>query len=150
MSEKKKLLIKACIEHVTSRITSTTGAIADLQQAANEESKSSMGDKYETGRAMAQLEIEKLSSQLADAKSQLQILQTINTDDRPNKATHGSIVVTNQGNFFVSVSAGQIKVKDISYYCVSSASPIGLALFNKMVGDEFRLNNRDYTILDIE
>jgi hypothetical protein len=52
---------------VHQRIASAEEAIRMAQESANQEGKSSAGDKYETGRAMAQLEIEKASGQLAEA-----------------------------------------------------------------------------------
>ena len=55
-------------------------AISGAQNSANEETKSSAGDKYETGRAMAQLEIEKNMTQLAEAKRLKQTLEQIAPD----------------------------------------------------------------------
>ena len=41
--------------------------MVNAQQAANEEGKSSAGDKYETGRAMMQIERDKAAQQLDEA-----------------------------------------------------------------------------------
>jgi hypothetical protein len=56
----KTKLLTLCIKYVDDRISATQQAIQSAQASANEETKSSSGDKYETGRAMAQLEIEKI------------------------------------------------------------------------------------------
>jgi sortase (surface protein transpeptidase) len=56
----KTRLHSLCVSYVGQRIETAQRAIAIAQASANEETKSSAGDKYETGRAMAQLEIEKI------------------------------------------------------------------------------------------
>lgn len=47
---------KAGLLRIEERITITKLAIANAQEAANSQDKSSAGDKYETGRAMGHLE----------------------------------------------------------------------------------------------
>ena len=58
MTTKDRLLQK-CTEFVSQKIKTIEHSILELRLAANSETKSSVGDKYETGRAMIQLEIEK-------------------------------------------------------------------------------------------
>ena len=65
--------------YVHERIAATQEAIYTAQLSANEETKSSAGDKYETGRAMAQLEIEKNTAQLAEALKLKQMLKQISS-----------------------------------------------------------------------
>ena len=48
-----------------------------IQKSANEETKSSAGDKYETGRAMLMLEKEKFVGQKEQLFNQLQPLKSI-------------------------------------------------------------------------
>ncbi|HSY60679.1 MAG TPA: hypothetical protein VK796_02335, partial [Cytophaga sp.] len=68
MTSQKNTLYAYCTDYVTERITRLKTEIKKTQSSANEETKSSAGDKYETGRAMAQLEIEKNTKQLAEAE----------------------------------------------------------------------------------
>jgi hypothetical protein len=63
-------LYQYCVEFIDKRIAGAREAIQIAQDSANEETKSSAGDKYETGRAMAQLEIEKNTTQLEEALKQ--------------------------------------------------------------------------------
>jgi hypothetical protein len=51
---KKENIIATAQNLLNSKLIELEKAIFNVQNAANEESKSSMGDKYETGRAMAQ------------------------------------------------------------------------------------------------
>ena len=124
-------------------------AISGAQNSANEETKSSAGDKYETGRAMAQLEIEKNMTQLAEAKRLKQTLEQI----APDKITHliqlGSLVLTNHGNFYVAISAGPFTIQNKSYLAISPASPIGLKMMGLREKDSFSLNGKEFNIQQI-
>jgi hypothetical protein len=63
----KSKLLAMCIEYVEQRISSATTAMQNAQEAANEEGKSSAGDKYETGRAMMQIERDQAAAQLDES-----------------------------------------------------------------------------------
>lgn len=124
-------------------------AIQVAQQSANEETKSSAGDKYETGRAMAQLEIEKNTIQLGEAKKLKQVLDQISTDRETAIVALGSVVFTNQGNFFIAISAGQFVIDSKTYFALSPNSPIGLKLIGLQVHDSFSFNKKEYQISNI-
>jgi hypothetical protein len=147
--ELKKLAFSYCLEHVASKIDQTNEAIRLLQQSANEETKSSAGDKYETGRAMAQLEIEKLLSQVGELKKQKHTLDQIDIDKCAPQIHNGSFVITDQAIFFLSVSIGQISVRDTVLFCISTSSPIGNKLLGLQKGGSFSFNNKIYTVLDV-
>lgn len=131
------------------RINSTREAIHQLQQSANEETKSSAGDKYETGRAMAQLEIEKLGAQLNDTTAQLAVLASIPADQAASKIQTGSLVVTSQGNFYVAVSVGPIEIANEKYFVISQRSPLGQKLMGLTEGHSFALNGKTFEVLKV-
>jgi len=58
----KTALYKACEAFVYQKRTTLQDQIKSYQLALTSETKSSAGDKHETGRAMVQLEIEKQDS----------------------------------------------------------------------------------------
>ncbi len=103
-------------------------SIADVQFSANQETKSSAGDKYETGRAMAQLEIQKLTKQLADKENMLRILSMIDPGKVSKKVELGCLVQTDSACYFISVSLGKVALDGTEWFCISPASPIGLRL----------------------
>lgn len=145
----KETLFEYCKKHVEDRIQRAQQVIQEMQRSANEETKSSVGDKYETGRAMIQLEIEKHSSQLAEALKQKQTLDSIPYKQRYSKAQPGAVVVTTQGNFFICISAGQVNVHDKTFLCVSQSSPIAAKLFMTIKGSSFIFNNKPYSVEEI-
>src|SRR5688572_28358541 len=94
----KASLLKHCTSFLIEKAQYLRDTIREMQQSANEETKSSVGDKYETGRAMAQLEIEKLSAQLKEIEKQQDSLSTIIITPQTTPKI-GSVVMTTQGNF---------------------------------------------------
>ena len=54
--------------------------MVNAQEAANEEGKSSVGDKYETGRAMMQIERDKAAQQLDEALKLKNIIDQISIE----------------------------------------------------------------------
>lgn len=149
MESLKQKLYQICLSYTEERISSLESAIKDIQQAANEETKSSAGDKYETGRAMAQLEIDKHRSQLVEAVKMKQELSRISVDDNVQLIKPGSLIFTSRGNFYIAINAGQQQVDAQTFFTVSVASPIARKLIGLKVGDSFTLNNQEFTLLKI-
>ncbi|MDF2436416.1 MAG: 3-oxoacyl-ACP synthase [Bacteroidota bacterium] len=145
--ELKEKLYDLCWEYASSRLETLKHAIGDARESANDDSKSSAGDKHETGRAMAQLEQEKLSVQLQEAEKLLKALQMIERGKISSAITSGSVVMTDKGNYFLSISAGKLLIGNEPYFAVSPASPIGAALLNhKEVSSPFNFNGISYRI----
>ncbi len=129
-------------------LTATT-AMNDAQRSANEEDKSSAGDKYETGRAMMQIERDKAASQLEEALKLKRILDQIRPEVQHERILTGSVVITLLHNIFIAIGAGKIKVEGEDFLVVGSQSPLGKALMGKKPGDEFLFNNQSNAIVKI-
>lgn len=121
----------------------------ELQESLGSETKSSAGDKHETGRAMVQLEQEKLGQQLQELETTRSVLNKINIDAPPNKVRLGSLVKTSMASYFVAISAGAFKYGDGVVYCISASAPIAKLLIGKEKGDNFVFNGTPQTILDV-
>lgn len=147
--ELKARIHALCLAAIDQRIDNARQAMAMSQEAANEETKSAAGDKYETTRAMMQLEIEKDSAQLAEAQKLRQVLLQINPAKSFGTIQTGSLVLTSEGNFYVAVSAGQFVVDGQTYVAISSASPIGAKMMGLKQGDRFQWNKKDYVITTV-
>ena len=102
----KKKLYELCLAFVDQRLGHIEQANATAKESANDETKSSAGDKHETGRAMAQLEQEKNAQQLNEALALREQLNKIDPLQRSSSIQPGSFVKTNLGNFYISISAG--------------------------------------------
>lgn len=136
----KPFLHNLCRAYLQTKIEQTQKAMEEAQLAANTETKSSAGDKHETGRAMMQLEIEKYSAQLTEWLKSLQSLDRIDTTKTYTLATTGALVICNLGNYYIAVAAGKLQHEGQTYFAVSAASPIGVLLTGQTAGAtlEFR------------
>ncbi len=92
----KQELYNQCQFFIDARLQAITKTIAEIQESLTSETKSSAGDKHETGRAMLQLEREKAGHQLVEIEKQKQILQKINVEAKHQKAALGSVIKTTQ------------------------------------------------------
>jgi hypothetical protein len=146
MSVLKEQLLKQCVSYVQSRIDNAEQAIKAAQQASNEDTKSSAGDKYETSREMMQQDTNRNLAQLNEASKLMVALNRININSKTSKADTGSLVITANSKFFLAISAGTLIVDNEPYVAVSPASPIGLKLKGQKAGDEFTLNGKTYLI----
>jgi transcription elongation GreA/GreB family factor len=145
----KEALLALCQTYVQQRIDTAKQAMQAAQESANSESKSSAGDKYETGRAMAQLERDRHAQLLAEAMKLNQELTRLNIDKKYDIIQPGSLVITNRGVFFISISAGKLSLAGNDYFAVSPASPIATVLAGKKIGDTATFNKLTYQIVNV-
>ncbi|MEN3323729.1 3-oxoacyl-ACP synthase [Mariniflexile soesokkakense] len=131
----KESLYSQCLEFVENRFNTIQNTINELQESLTSETKSSAGDKHETGRAMLQLEREKAGNQLAEIQKIKENLSKINISNTTEFIGLGSVVYTNKSNYFIAISAGEIKFENDVFYAISSNTPIGQLLMGKTVGD---------------
>lgn len=139
-----------CTDYVMERITRLKTEIKKTQSSANEETKSSAGDKYETGRAMAQLEIGKNTVQLREAEKLLGAMQAIHVDLISEIIIPGSLVTTSKGIFYISISIGLVEIDKKPYFIVAPDSPIGKLFMGKKAGDLVTWNSNVYEIHTID
>ena len=144
----KEKLLALCIQHVEEKISAAAEAMRSAQEAANEEGKSSAGDKYETGRAMMQIERDNAAMQLDEALKLKKTLDLISATDN-HVVSLGSIVITKTFKIFVAVGPGKLNVEGEDYFIVTPMSPLGKILFGLKAGMEFTFNNKPNTVLEI-
>ncbi len=147
--EKKKELLQFCWDYVNDRTERLQNSGASLQESLDSETKSSAGDKHETGRAMVQLEQEKLAQQLQELNRTKAVLQKINIEKESNKIRLGSWVKTSLAQYFIAISAGVFKQNGSPIYCISSGSPIAQLLMGKEVGENFVFNGATHSVLEV-
>lgn len=140
---------EVCERVVEAKITGVKQAMIEAQLSANSETKSSMGDKYETSRAMAQQENDRLAGQLEQWQRLKHALAALDTIQEHQEIGTGSYVRTEQGDFYLSVGLGEVKGDEVKCYAIALHSPVGQSLSGKRKGDVFRLGEREVTILAV-
>ncbi|MGY2131629.1 3-oxoacyl-ACP synthase [Hymenobacter sp. HD11105] len=146
----KPQLHVACLAYVQERIAAATQAMQAAQESANSETKSSAGDKYETGRAMAQEERNRNAVQIREAQNLQAELARINPEQACDTVRPGALVETSMGDFFISISAGKLTVGGKDYFAVSAAAPVAAALSGKRAGEEAVFNGKTVRVLSVQ
>lgn len=143
----RKAIIAKLHQMVEEKIMQFQALIDDLR-SSNTETKSSMGDKYETSREMLQQEIMQIQRQLAvfqEHKAQVKKLpETISSTIKT-----GSVVKTTFGNFLIITSLGELEVEGEKFVSISEQTPLAQELIGKNVGDDFLIQQKEYRIVEV-
>ena len=138
----KAQLYQACLEQIEQRMAAANEALNAAIAAGNEETKSSAGDKYETGRAMMQMEQDKHRAQLAKATLLKNQLRQIDLEKQFEKVELGALVQTDSSRYFIAVGIGKIAIDGEVYFVISPEAPIAKAMLNKRESDSLQFQNR--------
>ena len=149
MQELKASLYQLCLKFINERIQTAETALQQAREASNDDTKSSAGDKYETSREMMQQDIDRNKRLLIDAEENQKVLNSIKDVPYSQSARNGSLVLTDQGSFYLSVSAGQLHLNDKTFFAISAVSPIGNLLLGKQKGDKFDFNGKKFLIKEV-
>jgi len=149
MQDLKASLYQLCLKFIEERIQTAETALQQAREASNDDTKSSAGDKYETSREMMQQDIDRNKRLLIDAEQNQMVLSSINETQHSEEARQGSLVITDQGSFYLSISAGQLHLNNETYFAISAVSPIGKLLLGKQKGDKFDFNGKKYAIKEV-
>jgi transcription elongation GreA/GreB family factor len=142
----KKALFAKCEAFVSEKINSLERGLESHQKALASETKSSAGDKHETGRAMLQLEMEKSGRQLQEVLQLKVLLEKISLQQQSEVIRLGSLVTTNRGIYFLAISMGMIAHRQKTYFAISPSSPIGNLLLGKRIGENILFQGRKLSI----
>jgi hypothetical protein len=136
--------------YLDQRMQTSLDAMNAAQESANGESKSSAGDKYETSRAMGQLDRDMHARMYQQTREERKLVERIDESLIYKKGALGALIKTSMGDFFLSVSIGNIKIDEKAIMIISPQSPIGALLMGKMVGDSFNFREKISLIESIE
>ncbi|HMH24144.1 MAG TPA: hypothetical protein VK563_20310 [Puia sp.] len=145
----KNGLKKFALDLIEQRIAVSRLAIDQAQQAANQEEKSSAGDKYETGRAMGHLQKDMYARQLSENRKELASLHAINVDNIYEAAAAGALVECAGVHFFIAAGLGKHITGGRTVFFLSPDAPLAKQLQHKKAGDPFLFNGLSTTILRV-
>lgn len=144
---KKEEILNILKDKISEKILTFENLIAETRASSND-TKSSMGDKYETGREMLQQEINNLQIQLNEVLKQRDFIKNLSA--KPSlKVEKGALVKTEKGLFYISISMSNIDVDGNKIFCISPDSPLAKALEGKTQSETITLNHVNHKILDI-
>lgn len=147
--ELKVLFLNALYSLVDEKVNSATSAIDATTESKNTATKSTAGDKHETGRAMMERELALSNAQLQKAQFLKNELSKISLEVDVTSVQLGALVVTSQGNYFISIGLGKINVLGDDCYAISGGSPLGIAMMGKQKGQKVNFQGRNIEIIDV-
>ncbi|OZI06327.1 transcription elongation factor [Siphonobacter sp. BAB-5385] len=146
----KTTIIERLKSLLDEKVSIAWNAMQAAQASANEESKSSAGDKYETGRAMAQNERDRYAQQYEILRQERLQLERQELAAHYERVEFGSLIETSEGWFLIAISVGIIPVDTEKVVVISPGSPIGSQLLGKRVGEHFQFRGKSCSIIRIE
>ncbi len=138
-----------CISIIEDKINTIQKEYRLYQDSAANETKSSAGDKHDTGKAMMQMEQEKLGIQFKELVNSKKILGSINPSIKSEKIQFGSFVKTDTSWFYISISLGKILIDAKEIFILSSQTPLSKLMLNKANDDSFSFNGNNYTVTEV-
>jgi hypothetical protein len=154
MENAERIALKHRLKHwaldtIGQRITASRTAIDQAQQAANQEEKSSAGDKYETSRAMGHLQKDMHARQLAESIKELATLHAVKTDTLYTAPGPGAFVRAEGMAIFIAAGLGKQQWEGQTIFFLSPIAPLARALHDKKPGDCVVFNGAPILILEI-
>ncbi len=146
----KEQLLEFCREYLKNKEQSLLEQQEELQESLTKETKSSAGDKYETGRAMLQLEREKLGFRLHELEKSKNTLSQVKIHTNKDRITVGSLFWTDKHCYFIAISAGKCKIQESTVFCISAQTPIALQALGKQLGQTFIINGVTHIVTKLE
>lgn len=148
MSQKEALL-EHCWDYLKEKEKTLMFRYQSLQDSLKNETKSTAGDKHETGRAMLQLEREKLGQQIHEVEKMKVALSKVDIKKSRDKISLGSLFSTDQYQYFIAISGGTFKTDEITIFCISAQTPIAIQTIGKGIGDSFTINGKTQKIVSV-
>ena len=128
------------LDLIGERIATAGEAMSRAQEAANNEEKSSAGDKYETGRAMGHLQKDMHARALAESVKELASLSAIPIEPLCQEARPGAYLQADGIAFFISAGLGKQIIDGQTVVFLSPLAPLAGQLLGKKPGDQILFN----------
>ena len=133
----KSVVIAELNKQLLIKLSYLTTNLKQAIDSRNSDTKSSAGDKFETSREMAQIEIQKIENEIS--KTQQFITDLF--------AKFSKFIITDKGTFLISIPFGKIILNDEKIFCISKNAPITKHLINTKKNDCFFYNDMKYKII---
>ena len=144
---------EAAYRHILSlldeKIATAQHAVLSAKESRNNETKSSAGDKHETGRAMSQIELDNSEQQLGKVLNLKRQFLQLDVQTKKTGIEPGCLVRTDKTLYFISIGLGRIQVENHVCYAVSLQSPIGQVLQGKKTGDMVMFQGEETVIMEV-
>ena len=148
-AKKKQDLIAYCAKFIEDQINHVQAVIDSAKESAQNESKSSAGDKHETGKSLLQLEQENNAMLLNNMLGQKRVISILQKHEPSTKIELGSLISTSQGLYYIAIGIGKVDLLGDTYFVISPSAPVGKMFIGKTINDSISFNGKTIQILDV-
>jgi hypothetical protein len=148
-SKKKQDLIAYCAKFIEDQINHVQAVIDSAKESAQNESKSSAGDKHETGKSLLQLEQENNAKLLNNMLGQKRVISILQKHEASKIIGLGSLVATSQGLYYIGIGIGKVELLGEAYFVISPSAPVGKLFIGKTINDSVSFNGKTIQIIDV-
>ena len=135
----KSVVIAELDRQLLRKLSYLNTSLNQAIDSRNSDTKSSAGDKFETSREMAQIEIQKIETEISKTQQFF--------TDLASKASQ--LIITDKGAFLISIPFGKVMVNTTEVFCISNSAPITKQLVNTEISANFEYRGVTYNILVI-
>lgn len=146
----KEKLLQTHLEIITDKIDAFQDMISQMASDAQNDAKSSAGDKHETALSMMHLEQEKLSKKVAEAIETRAYLSKIDGSRISDTVGLGSFLRINSIYLYISAALPKLVIDEMSILCISADAPLAVALMGKKLNDTIVFNGSEFLINHLE
>lgn len=137
MQEFKDKIYRVAIALVKGKICLLNDERKAISEGILEDSKSSAGDKFETGREMMTQDLNHVEKQLKQMNRDLDELYRLQAIKESNGTIReGSLLQLGSEWFLIAISLGQLLVEGENVFLLSKNSPLGQLLIGKQNKEE--------------
>ena len=143
----REIILKHLMGHVDKDLEEAKARMASLKESLGAESKSSAGDKHETGRAMIHVEQERVQETVGRLEHMRGVLVQRATQGKAiQRVSPGALVETTGPWVLVGVPLGKVQLPDALVLCVGVEAPLAQQWHGAQPGDQVVLGSQQLTI----
>ena len=147
MSPDRNTVVAAFRKALDHALAEARSAMEELSSSLGKETKSTAGDKHETGRAMVQREMEQAGERLARCEALQAMAIRLDLDRARAQVGPGAIVVSGQARLLIGVGLGPFEVPGLGrFQAISADAPIAGVLAGAAEGEVREFRGQPWTI----
>jgi hypothetical protein len=135
----KSVIIAELNKQLSIKLNYLNATLQQTIDSKNSDTNRSSGDKFETSREMAQIEISKIEIEIIKTQ---QLIADLNIKS-------SKFIITDKGLFLISIPFGKLMVNSVDVFCISNSAPIRKQLVNTEITANFEYRGVVYNILGI-
>ena len=151
MTLDRQAVVVALRTALTAAMQDARSAMEELSSSLGKETKSTAGDKHETGRAMVQREMEQAGGRLARCEAMQAVASRLDLDRARTSVGPGAIVVSGDARLLIGVGLGPFEVPGLGrFQAISADAPIAMALSGGKAGERREFRGRPWVIESVD